>query len=40
VPGLDEARFVEIAQKAEKGCPVSNVLRQGLQIHLNAQLEN
>ena len=39
VPGLDEASFVQIAQKAEQGCPVSNVLRQGLQIHLNAQLE-
>ena len=39
VPGLDEASFVQIAQKAEQGCPVSNVLRGGLQIHLNAHLE-
>jgi len=39
VPGLDEDRFVQIAQKAEKGCPVSNLLRQGLQIYLNAHLE-
>jgi osmotically inducible protein OsmC len=39
VPGMDEASFVQIAQKAEQGCPVSNLLRQGLQIHLNAQLE-
>ena len=40
VPGLDEASFVQIAQKAEQGCPVSNVLRHGLQIHLNAHLEH
>ena len=40
VPGLDEASFVQIAQKAEQGCPVSNVLRAGLQIHLNASLEH
>jgi lipoyl-dependent peroxiredoxin len=39
VPGLDEASFVQIAQKAEQGCPVSNLLRHGLQIHLNAHLE-
>ena len=39
VPGIDEATFVQIAQKAEQGCPVSNVLRGGLQIHLNAHLE-
>jgi osmotically inducible protein OsmC len=39
VPGLDEASFVQFAQEAEQGCPVSNLLRQGLQIHLNAHLE-
>ena len=38
VPGLDEASFVQIAQKAEQGCPVSNVLRGGLKIHLSANL--
>jgi lipoyl-dependent peroxiredoxin len=39
VPGMDEATFVQTAQKAEQGCPVSNVLRDGLQIHLNAHLK-
>lgn len=39
VPGIDEATFVQTAQKAEQGCPVSNVLRHGLQIHLDAHLE-
>jgi osmotically inducible protein OsmC len=39
VPGLDEASFVQTAHRAEKGCPVSNVLREGLRIQLNAHLE-
>ena len=37
--GIDEATFVQLAQKAEKGCPVSSVLRGGLQIHLDTHLE-
>jgi lipoyl-dependent peroxiredoxin len=40
VPSLNEDDFVRIAQKAEQGCPVSNLLRNGLQIHLNAHLED
>ncbi len=40
VPGLNQARFEELARQAEQGCPVSNVLRNGLTIHLNAHLEN
>jgi osmotically inducible protein OsmC len=38
VPGLDEATFKQIAQEAEKGCPVSNALRGGLEIKLGAAL--
>lgn len=39
VPGIDQARFDEIARKAEQGCPVSNVLRNNAEIHLKATLE-
>lgn len=38
VDGLDEATFKQIADEAEKGCPVSNALRGGLQIEVDAQL--
>lgn len=39
VPGLDDATFKEIAEEAEKNCPVSNLLRNGLEIELDAALE-
>jgi osmotically inducible protein OsmC len=38
VEGLDQAAFQEIAEEAEKGCPVSNVLRGGAEIELHATL--
>jgi osmotically inducible protein OsmC len=38
VPGLDEATFQRLAEEAEKKCPVSNLLRNGLAITLNASL--
>ena len=38
VPGLDEAGFREAAQKAEGGCPVSNALRNNVEITLDAFL--
>jgi osmotically inducible protein OsmC len=38
VPGIDGATFKRIAQEAEKGCPVSNALRGGLEIELDAAL--
>jgi len=37
IPGIDEARFREIAQEAEKTCPVSRVLNA--EITLDAALE-
>jgi osmotically inducible protein OsmC len=37
VPGIDEARFKEIAENAKKGCPVSRALA-GVDIHLDAKL--
>jgi osmotically inducible protein OsmC len=37
VPGIDSARFTEIAEKAKTGCPVSQALT-GTKISLNAKL--
>jgi osmotically inducible protein OsmC len=39
VPGLDQAGFEQQAKKAEQGCPVSNALRNNVQISVHAQLE-
>ena len=39
VPGLDQERFAEAARKAEQGCPVSNALRNNVEIRLHAELE-
>ncbi len=38
VPGVDAAQFKTLADEAEKACPVSNLLRSGLQISLDASL--
>jgi organic hydroperoxide reductase OsmC/OhrA len=38
VPGLDAETFKRLADEAEKRCPVSNLLRNGLEISLDAQL--
>ncbi len=38
VPGVDEAQFKQLAEEAEKACPVSNLLRPGLEITLDASL--
>ena len=37
VPGLDEAKFLEIAESAKKNCPVSRALL-GVEIVLKARL--
>ena len=39
VPELDQAGFEKAAQQAEQGCPVSNALRNNVQIRVNAHLE-
>jgi len=39
VPGIDDAAFKQFANEAEKKCPVSNLLRPGLEITLDAALE-
>lgn len=38
VPGIDETTFRQVAQEAERGCPVSNALRGGVEIELEAIL--
>ncbi|MEO8835422.1 MAG: OsmC family protein [Caldimonas sp.] len=38
IPGADQAKFMEIANKAKAGCPVSKVLKA--KITMNAKLEN
>lgn len=38
VPGLDAAGFERAARTAEQGCPVSNALRDNVEIQLTAHL--
>jgi len=38
IPGADQARFEQIANKAKEGCPVSKVLKA--KITMNARLES
>ncbi len=38
VPGLDEKKFKQIVAEADKGCPVSNLLRSGAKIEVTSDL--
>lgn len=38
VPDIEEDRFQEIVKESDKGCPVSNLLRDGLEIEIEADL--
>lgn len=38
VPGIDEATFNKIVMEADRGCPVSNLLRDGLKIEITTSL--
>lgn len=40
VPGLDQSGFEEAARQAEQLCPVSNALRNNVDIKLNPTLES
>jgi osmotically inducible protein OsmC len=40
VSGLDQAGFQEAAEKAEKGCPISNAIRGNVAVTVNATLES
>ena len=38
VPGIDEARFVELANAAKDGCPVSGALKGNVELSVDAAL--
>ena len=38
VPGISREAFAQMAREGEKGCPVSNALREGVEIELDARL--
>lgn len=40
VPGLDQAAFEKAAQVADQRCPVSNALRNNVEIRVHARLTN
>jgi lipoyl-dependent peroxiredoxin len=40
VPGLDQAGFEELARQGEQGCPVSNALRNNVEITVTATLSS
>jgi len=39
VPGLDAAKFSEIAEAAKDGCPISNALKDNVALSVEASLE-
>ena len=39
VPGIDQAQFEDAAKAGEKGCPISNAIRNNVEIKLIAKLE-
>ena len=40
VPGLNQEEFARLASEGEKGCPVSNALRNNVKITVTATLES
>lgn len=40
VPGLDQDQFERLAAQAEQLCPISNAIRNNVDIELTAQLDN
>ena len=38
VPGITAETFAQVAEEADKGCPVSNLLRPGLEIERETEL--
>ena len=38
VSGIDESTFKQLAKQAEASCPISNTLRNNVDIHLKADL--
>ena len=40
VPGLSADEFTQLANQAEQGCPISNVMRGNVPVTVNATLES
>jgi lipoyl-dependent peroxiredoxin len=40
VPGLDQNGFAELAKQGEQNCPVSNALRNNIEITVDATLDS
>jgi osmotically inducible protein OsmC len=40
VPDIDEQTLRQLSEEADQGCPVSNLLRNGLDIEIEVALEN
>ena len=40
VPGLDQAAFQDAADRAERGCPISNAIRGNVNVTVNATLKS
>ena len=38
VPGIDAAKFAELAEEAKDGCPVSVALKGNVELAVDAQL--
>ncbi len=38
VPGIDKAKFVELANAAKEGCPISQAIKNNVQVTLDAAL--
>jgi lipoyl-dependent peroxiredoxin len=39
VPGLDEAAFAEVAERADRECPISNALRGRVPVQVRSRLQ-
>lgn len=39
VPGVDGAKFAELAEAAKQGCPISQALKNNVQVSLTATLD-
>jgi lipoyl-dependent peroxiredoxin len=40
VPGLDEAKFTELAESAKNGCPISGIMKNNVQMSADALLQD
>ena len=38
VPGIDKAKFLELANGAKEGCPISQAIKNNVQVKLDATL--